>query len=191
MKLMEDLDVYGFRKGWPRWACLAVPLFYPSCWPIIVYRFGSWVVNLRWAWLRLRLYLLYFPLKRFTEVLTTVDLSEYAEIGGGFFIPHVGNIVIAHHTRIGRHASMHQGVTIGVSGSGDQLPVIGDRVYFGAGAKIIGPITIGNDVVIGANAVVTRDVPDNAVVGGIPARVLNYRGSTQFVHFRGKQDGSI
>lgn len=124
------------------------------------------------------------------ELLTTMDISEYAEIGGGFYIPHIGNIVIAHHTRIGRHASMHQGITTGVSGSGDETPLIGDRVYFGAGAKIIGPVKIGNDVVIGANAVVTRDVPDNAVVGGIPAKVLNYRGSAEFVHFRGKQAGS-
>src|SRR3989344_55202 len=187
MKLIEDLDEYAFRKGWPRWACIVVPFFYPSSWPIIVYRFGAFVVGLRLRWLRWPLYVIYFFLKRLMEILTTIELSEQAVIGGGFYIAHLGNIVIGHHTVLGCHASVHQGVTIGGGGGGGSFPVIGDRVYFGAGAKIVGPVKIGDDVVIGANAVVTRDVPDNAVVGGIPARVLNYRSSRSFVHYRGKQ----
>lgn len=186
MKLMDDLDVYAFRKGWPRWACLVVPLVYPASWPIVVYRFGSWVVHLRWRWLRIPLYVIYFPLKRLMEILTTIEISEYAEIEGGFYIAHVGNVVVGHHTKLGRYASMHQGVTIGGGGHGGTFPDIGERVYFGAGAKIVGPVKIGNDVVIGANAVVTHDIPDNAIAVGIPAKVLNYRGSSEFVHFRGK-----
>ena len=186
MKLVEDLDMYAVRKGWPRWSVFAIPLFFPACWPIIVYRFGSWVVTIRWRLLRIPLYIIYFPIKRLMEILTTIEMSEYADIDGGFYIAHIGNIVIAHHTKIGKNTSMHQGVTIGVTGSGEELPVIGDRVYFGAGAKIVGPVKIGNDVVIGANAVVTRDVPDSAVVVGIPARVLNYKGSFDFVHYRNK-----
>lgn len=185
MKLIDDLDEHAFRRGWPRWACLAVPLVYPSTWPIIVYRFGSWVIRLPF-WLRLPLFVVYFPIKRLMEILTTIEISERADIEGGFYLAHLGNIVIGHHSKIGRHASMHQGVTIGGSGHGEEFPVIGDRVYFGAGAKILGPVKVGNDVVIGANAVVTRDIPDNAIVGGIPARVINYRGSSEFVQFRGK-----
>lgn len=186
MKLIEDLDAYAFRKGWPRWTCVVVPFLYPNSWPIVVYRFGSWVVGLRSRWLRYPLQVVYFPLKRVVEILTTIQISEYAEIGGGFYIAHLGNIVIGHHTRIGTHASMHQGVTIGVTGGGKELPVIGDRVYFGAGAKIVGPVNIGNDVVIGANAVVIHDAPDHSVIGGIPARILSNRGSFEFVHYRGK-----
>lgn len=186
MKLIDDLDVYAYRKGWPRWTCFIVPFIYPSSWPIVVYRFGSWVVGLKSRLLRMPLYLTYFVLKRLVEVLTTTEISEYATIGGGFYIAHIGNIIIAHHARIGRHASMHQGVTIGVSGFSSELPVIGDRVYFGAGAKILGPIKVGDDVVIGANAVVTKDVPNKAIVVGIPAKVLDYRSSKDFVHFRGK-----
>jgi serine O-acetyltransferase len=116
VRLLDDLDAYAYRKGWPRWACLAVPLFYPSCWPFIVYRFGSWVVKLRPAWLRLPLYMIYFTLKRLMELLTTIDISEYAEIGPGLFIPHIGNNVIVHSAIIGKHASIHQGVTIGGDG---------------------------------------------------------------------------
>jgi serine O-acetyltransferase len=184
MNLVEDLDVYAFRKGWPRWLFVFMPFFYPSTWPIIAYRFGSWVVKLRNPLLRIPLYLMYFFIKRATEILTTIEISEYADIGAGMFIAHLGNIVIVHHSRIGSHASMHQGVTIGGVGKEEDLPIIGDRVYFGAGSKILGAVKIGNDVVIGANAVVTRDVPDNAVVGGIPAEILSYGGSENFVHFR-------
>lgn len=186
MRLIDDLDAYAYRKGWPRWAIIFVPFVYPATWPIIVFRFGAWVVRLRWSFLKMFLYVIYFPLKRLTEILTTIEISEHAEIGGGFYIAHIGNIVIGHHTVVGSNSSFHQGVTIGGEGSGGKFPVLGDRVYFGAGAKIMGPVTIGNDVVIGANAVVIRDAPDNAVIGGVPAKILNYHSSRNFVHYRGK-----
>jgi serine O-acetyltransferase len=122
MKLFDDLDVYAFRKGWPRWASFFVPFFYPNSWPIIAYRFGSRVVKLRNPLLKIPLYLIYFPIKRITEILTTIEISEYAEIDKGFFIAHIGSVVVGHHTKIGRYASMHQGVTIGAIGSGGGVP---------------------------------------------------------------------
>lgn len=186
LKIIEDLDVYAYRKGWSKSLCILIPIFYPTTWPIIIYRFGSWVVKLKISIFRLPLYVIYFFLKRLTEILTTIEISEYAEIGGGFYIAHIGNIIIAHHTKIGKYASMHQGVTIGVDGSSDKLPVIGDRVYFGAGAKIFGQITLGDGVVIGANAVINRDAQDNATIVGIPGKIINYSGSEKFVHYRGK-----
>lgn len=190
MNLVEDLDIYAYRKGWPRWAFVFIPIFYPSTWPIIAYRYGSWVVKLRTVLLKVPLYIVYFFMKRATEVLTTIEISEYTEIDKGLFIAHVGSIVVAHHTKIGRYASIHQGVTIGVMGDSDQLPQIGDNVYFGAGAKVLGPVKIGNNVVIGANAVVTHDVPDNAITGGIPAKIINYKGSQEFIHYRKKFPGT-
>lgn len=186
MKLIDDLDMYSHRKGWPRWTWFLMPLFFPCSWPIIIYRLGSFIVHIQYKWIRIPLYVIYFPIKRIMELISMTEISEYAEIEGGFYIAHVGNVVIAHHTKIGRNTSMHQGVTIGVSGAASELPIIGDRVYFGAGCKVIGSIKIGNDVVIGANAVVTKDVPDNAIVVGVPARVLNYNGSHDYVHYRNK-----
>ena len=74
-------------------------------------------------------------------------------------------------------------MTIGQSNRGDRrgVPTIGSRVYIGPGAKIIGNIQIGNNVAIGANAVVTKDVPDNAVVAGIPARIISMDGADGYV----------
>ena len=85
--------------------------------------------------------------------------------------------------KIGKNCNISQGVTIGQSNRGKRagVPVIGDSVFIGPGAKIFGAITIGNNVAIGANAVVTSDVPDNAVVAGIPARILSLLGSAGYV----------
>jgi serine O-acetyltransferase len=86
---------------------------------------------------------------------------------------------------LGECCNISQGITIGQAGRGDQqfVPIIGDRVYIGPGAKLFGKLTIGNDVAIGANAVVTRDLPDNAVAVGIPAKVINLGSSRDFINF--------
>lgn len=104
------------------------------------------------------------------------DISYRAEILPGFAIGHWGYIVIQASTVIGSNCFVRPGVVMGkksVYEGGSQI--IGDNVEFGAGAKCIGQITIGNDVTIGANAVVTKDVPDNCVVAGVPARIVKQR----------------
>lgn len=109
-------------------------------------------------------------------------------IGPGLCIGHAiaGGIIINDGTRIGRNCNISHGVTIGVKKRGDSVgvPTFGDNVYIGPGAKVIGGITIGNNVAIGANAVVTHDVPDNAVVGGVPARVISYNGTEGLINRR-------
>lgn len=95
-----------------------------------------------------------------------------ADIGAGMFSYHgFATIIIAR--RIGQDCLFAQQVTIGYDDRGGS-PVIGDRVRIGAGAIVIGPITIGDDAVIGAGAVVVKDVPAAAVVGGVPARVIEH-----------------
>ncbi len=112
-----------------------------------------------------------------------IDISPDASIGEGFYIGHFGHIVVNSSTVIGKNCNISQGVTIGIANTGEKkgVPSIGDQVYIAPGAKIIGRIRIGNNVAIGANAVVTNDIPDYSVVVGVPARVVSKDGSVGYI----------
>jgi serine O-acetyltransferase len=101
-------------------------------------------------------------------------IGRGAQIGPGFVILHSFGIVINTSVRAGRNLVIEHCVTIGAEKN--QSPVIGDNVFIGAGAKVIGNVKVGSDVKIGANAVVTRDVPDGATAVGVPARVVRIYG---------------
>lgn len=103
-----------------------------------------------------------------------IELSQRTEIGYGLRLPHKGGIVIHVKTVIGNNCEIMQGVTIGnnIMKSRDEVAAIGNEVLLCAGAKIIGNVTIGNTVIVGANAVVTHDVEEHTIVGGIPARPI-------------------
>lgn len=186
---LEDLDVYAYRLGLPKWCAIFMIFLYPATWAIGAYRFGNWIVTkCKIPFIKQFLLILYFILKRLSEILTGIEISHNAEIGKGLFIGHLSGIIIGVGSKIGNYPSFHQGITIGGAGRGENhgSPAIGECVYFGSGAKIIGRINIGNKVMIGANAVVIKDVPENAVVAGVPAKVISYKGSEDFVHFRSK-----
>jgi len=97
-----------------------------------------------------------------------------SQIGSGLYIQHGDASIIAAKS-IGKNCWINQGVTVGYTKSG-KTPFIGDRVTINAGAKVLGGIRIGNDVVIGANAVVVKDVPDNCTVVGVPAYIVKRDG---------------
>ncbi|HXK32656.1 MAG TPA: hypothetical protein VNM91_01410 [Dehalococcoidia bacterium] len=110
------------------------------------------------------------------RALFRVSIGDAVEIGPGLMIPH-GNIVIDGRVRIGRDCQVNPWVTIGLSNSkklgfSADGPTIGDNVHIGTGAKLLGPITVGDYARIGANAVVLHDVPPNSTVVGAPARVV-------------------
>jgi len=113
-----------------------------------------------------------------------ISISFRTQIGIGFYIGHFGGIVVHTDAVIGKNCNISQGVTIGVANRGDRkgCPKIGDNVYIGPGAKIIGRISIGNFAAIGANAVVTKDVPENGVAVGIPAKIISLDGSAGYVN---------
>ncbi len=145
------------------------------------------------AWLRqgnLLEHLFFYPAKfilRHFETKFGISISDVVTIGSGLYIGHFGGIVVHDKVIIGCDCNLSNAVTIGVTNRGERkgTPVIGDRVYIGPGAKIIGNICIGNDAAIGANCVVTKDVPEYAVVVGIPGRVISFSGSDGYINNTG------
>lgn len=180
-----DVDRYVFMTGRPALLCV---LTHQGLWALAEYRAGHWVrKRVRVPVVRQLLLLVGAIWHKLIQMTTGIDLPAAATVGRGFYIGHFGGIFVADEAVIGENCNISQGVTIGVSGRGDKrgAPRIGNRVYLGPGAKIIGPISIGDDVAVGANAVVVKDVPDNAVMGGVPAQVISLNGSADFVAFRG------
>jgi serine O-acetyltransferase len=107
-----------------------------------------------------------------TRLLTGIEIHPGATIGPGFFIDHGMGVVIGETAEIGADVTLYHGVTLGGTSlnKGKRHPTVGDRVVIGAGAKVLGAITIGDDTRIGANAVVVKSVPENAVVVGVPGQ---------------------
>jgi serine O-acetyltransferase len=116
---------------------------------------------------------------KWIEVVGGISIGESAQIGRRLIIEHFGGIIVHGRTVIGDDCLIRQGVTIGNRSEEDAegAPVLGNGVVVGAGAKILGRITIGDGAVIGANAVVVKDVPAGGVVVGIPARLIRVGGA--------------
>jgi serine O-acetyltransferase len=112
-----------------------------------------------------------------------IEIPPDTQIGSGFYIGHFGGIVINARSIIGNNVNISPGVVIGQSSRGKNkgYPTIGNNVYIGPGAKIIGAVYIGNNVAVGANCVVTKDIPDNAVVVGIPGKIISFDGIQEYI----------
>jgi serine O-acetyltransferase len=108
------------------------------------------------------------------RILTGVEIHPGAILGSRLFIDHATGVVIGETAEVGDDVTIYHGVTLGGTGRdlGKRHPTIGDRVIIGAGAKILGPIKIGDDSRIGANAVVVKEVPSSAVVVGVPGQII-------------------
>ena len=141
-------------------------------WVMVVYRFGRWRYGIHNRWLRLPFSILYKILKLLSQILTGIDLPCEVTVGRRFRIEHFGDIIISGDTVFGDDVVIRNGVTVGLKRTNERgAPVIGNRVDIGAGAKVLGPIRIGDDVAIGANAVVLQDVPPNSLAIGVPAQI--------------------
>jgi len=143
-------------------------------WALLVYRFGHARFAIGNKLLRAPWTIVYMVLHKLVEIFCGITIGSSARIGRRLSIEHHGCIVVHGATQIGDDCLIRHGVTLGNSGADDAAgaPRIGNHVQIGAGAKVIGSVTVGNNVIIGANAVVVHDVPDNAVVGGVPARLI-------------------
>jgi len=125
----------------------------------------------------------YFVLSRYS-VKYGIDIPYNTKIGSGLFIGHSCAIVVNSKTIIGKNCNLSHGVTLGQGNRGTRkgFPVIGNNVYIGPGAKLIGSVTVGDNVAIGANCVLTKEAPMNAVIVGVPGKVISYDGSTDYIN---------
>ena len=113
-----------------------------------------------------------------TRIFTGVEIHPGAILGTGLFIDHATGVVIGETAEVGDDVTIYHGVTLGgiSTDPGKRHPTIGDRVIIGAGAKILGPIKIGDDSRIGANSVVVKEVPSSSVVVGVPGQIVSRSG---------------
>ena len=117
---------------------------------------------------------------RYHRLSLKLGFSIPCDIAGpGLALVHYGTVIISSGCRIGKDCRIHAGVNIGANAGSTEAATIGDRVYIGPGAKIVGAVTIGSASVIGANAVVTHDVPENVTVAGVPAVVISSKDSSR------------
>ena len=130
-------------------------------------------------WLyRHRCFFLARLISQLTRFFTGIEIHPGATLGHSVFIDHGSGIVIGETAEVGDGCTLYQGVTLGGTGKdkGKRHPTLGDNVMVGAGAKVLGPINIGNNVKVAANAVVLKDIPDNCTAVGVPARIARMAG---------------
>ena len=146
---------------------LEVLTTYPGVHALIMHRFSHWLWGMHLYWLGR----VFSHIGRF---LTGIEIHPGATIGRRVFIDHGMGVVIGETAIIGDDCTLYHGVTLGGTSwnKGKRHPTLEQGVVIGAGAKVLGPITIGKNAKIGSNAVVVKDVPENATAVGIPARIL-------------------
>ena len=168
--MREDIAAVKERDPAAR-STLEIMLLYSGLHALWGYRFHHWLWIHGWQ----------FParaLSQLARLITGIEIHPGAQIGRRFFIDHGMGVVIGETTSVGDDVTLYQGVTLGGTGkeSGKRHPTIGNNVVVGAGAKVLGNITVGENCRIGSGSVVLRDVPDNSTVVGVPAHVVFREG---------------
>jgi serine O-acetyltransferase len=163
---MDDVDSIMARDPAAR-SRAEVILCYPGFHAVVFHRIANW------AW-RAKLYLLARFVSNFGKIMTGVDIHPAAKIGRRLFIDHATGLVIGETAEIGNDVTLYHDVTLGGISleKGKRHPTLEDNVIVGAGAQVLGPVTVGCGARIGSNAVVRTDVPRCATMVGIPARMV-------------------
>lgn len=154
------------RSRYPRWAWLTER----SLWAVAVYRLGQMTLEGRRP-IGPLLILAYAALHQVTKVVTAIEIPRSATIGPGLRIWHGGPVIINANAHVGSGCTINAGLILGHDGRTDEAPTIGDRVTFGPGAIVLGPVVVGDDCLIGALSLVTADIPAGSRTSGAPARV--------------------
>ncbi|MEL0131475.1 MAG: serine O-acetyltransferase, partial [Betaproteobacteria bacterium] len=165
-RIKEEISVVfdrdpAARSAWEVITC------YPGFHAMLMHRLAHRIWNMRFRWLARWI-------SSVSRWLTGIEIHPGASIGRRFFIDHGMGVVIGETSIIGDDCTLYHGVTLGGTSweKGKRHPTLEDGVVVGAGAKVLGPITVGRAAKIGSNAVVVRDVPNGATAIGIPARIV-------------------
>lgn len=169
-QIRQDIQVIFDRDPAAR-SIIEVVLCYPGFHAILFHRLAHWLYARDWL-------LLARLISQFARFLTGIEIHPGAKIGQEFFIDHGMGVVIGETAEVGDNVTLYQGVTLGGTGKekGKRHPTIGNNVFIGSGAKILGSIKIGDNVKIGAGSVVTKPVPDDSTVVGVPGTIVRHMG---------------
>lgn len=164
--MIEDLETARRQDPAAR-SKIEVAILYPGVHALWAHRIAHRL------WHQLPTKLLARTISQFTRFFTGIEIHPGAQLGHRFFIDHGMGVVIGETAIVGDDVLMFHTSTLGGTSMtrGQRHPIVGNRVVIGAGAKILGPITIGDGALIGANAVVVKDVPEDSTVVGIPGKV--------------------
>jgi serine O-acetyltransferase len=179
----QDIARYQLHRG--NTSVISVVLTEQGLWALCQYRMASAVYRSRLpSLIKTPLLVLAVITQKWIEIVAGITLPYQASIGPGLYIGHFGNIVLGTEVVMGHTCNISQGVTIGVSGRGEQrgVPHIGNRVYIAANAVVVGKINVGDEAVIAANSLVTRDVAAHTTVMGVPACMVNTHGSEAYLN---------
>ncbi|MFX1488371.1 MAG: serine O-acetyltransferase [Promethearchaeota archaeon] len=161
----------AFKKDPAAHTLMEVLTSYPGIKAVLIHRIAHFFWNIGMP---------FIPryLSEIARQLTGIEIHPGAEIGSDFFIDHGGGVVIGETSEIGNNVTIYQGVVLGGVSIEPvkRHPTLGNDIVVGAGAKLLGPIKIGDNVRIGANSVVVNDVPPNSVVVGVPGKIISRKG---------------
>ena len=138
---------------------------------VIVHRFGRWVYKIKIPVIRQLMIFIYLVVNTVCLAITGIHVHRESDIGPGLVI-HNSNCIFILATKIGHSCTVNQGVSV-ASVRGTGWPTLGNNVYLGAGCKVMGGVTVGDNVVVSANSLVIADVPSDCTVLGVPARIIS------------------
>lgn len=178
-KIIQDYSKYKKYGG----NFISIIFFTQGFWAIFQYRIAHSCYKLKVPVLKHLLLVICLFWQKAIEILTGISIPYSAKIGSKFYIGHFGGIIINANAVIGNNCNISQGVTIGVSGRGENrgVPVVGNNVYIGVNAVIAGKIVIGDNCVIAANSLVVNSIKNNVTVAGVPATLISNKNSKDYI----------